>query len=135
MLDLLALLRPQLHEEIHQSIARNHVDDHYRRIPPAIVGLVEVHSAQIIAAGLVLTHLAIRSRLGVKQVRTGPQWILRVCSQVLAAGLVVGRIEDCELALLALDLLVEHGKHKKGADEVVEWVDPVQPIAPEGGDL
>ena len=131
---LLRLLRPQLHQQIHQRIGTEGEKSHDGRIPPAIIVLLQIQRLQVIAPHRILAHLAPTRRIRVHQVRSRAG-TAKVVRQIAPAGLTLRGIEYGELVLRAFDFGVPDGECEQAAHEVVEGIEVVDPVAPEGLDL
>jgi hypothetical protein len=109
-LRLLRRLGPNLHKRINQRITRERKQHTDRRIPPAIVVILQIDRVQVIAAAGVLADPALLESIWVDEVvpRPGP---CEVRGQVFGAGLALRRVEDGELGFFALDLAVEVDEH------------------------
>ncbi|KAK8219846.1 hypothetical protein M8818_000820 [Zalaria obscura] len=127
-------LSPQLHTQVNHGVTADCEDNNDSRISPTIVIVLQLQIVQVVTSPGVLADPASARRLRVDEVGPGAV-ALEVLGQVRGAGLAIRRIEDSELRLGALDLDVEAGEDKKGAHEVVEGVEVIQPIPPEGSDL
>jgi len=98
-------------------------------ISPAIVLSIDVEPLRILGARLVRAILAPGESISILDIpRIRPQ----KPAHVRRAGLPRGRVKDGELARLALDLHVPEDGAEQTADEVVEGVEVVEPVAPEG---
>lgn len=127
-------LRPQLHQKVDHNVRAEGKNHHNTRISPANVVVADVESGQIIAPEPILTDSATRRRFRVDQIgastQAGP-----VRSEIILTCLIVRRVEKGKLVLFALHHIVEDGKSQNAADEVVERIQVVDPVAPEFLDL
>lgn len=130
----LRLLRSQLHQQINQRIRTNRKNNHNPRIPPPVVILLQIHRVQIIAAPAVLAHATPSVRIGIHQVHARAH-TLHEGGEVLAARGAVGRVEEGEFLFLAGDFRIVDAEDQHATHEVVEGVEVVDPVAPEGLDL
>lgn len=126
-LRLLSLLSPKLHHEIDKTIDAKDKDDNQARIPPPEVLIIKVERAQIIRTSRVLTHLASRAVIRVKQVRRSSHPAL-VSSQILGARRTGWWIKESHLVRSAVDGLVPGGEDHQAGHEVVERVQVVEPV-------
>ena len=98
-------------------------------ISPSIVLLIQIKHLRVIRARLVRAVLARSRCIGILNIaRVGRE---KVC-HVPAAGLAHGGVKRGKLLGRALDLDVPNDCAQEAADEVVEGVEVVEPVFPEG---
>lgn len=101
-------------------------------VSPAVNPSRQVEGGKVLASLGVLAVLAVCRRTWVVQIsRVGGQEFLHV----RATGLSGGWVENGILLVIALDINVPDDRNDQSTDEVVEWVEVVQPVSPESGDL
>lgn len=98
-------------------------------ISPSVVLLLEVESPSVIRARIVGAVEAVRRRTRILHV---PGVRAQEVSHVRPARLAARRIEARELLGVAFDVDVPDDGAEEAADEVVEGVEVVEPVAPEG---
>lgn len=98
-------------------------------ISPRVVLLLEVKRPCVIRSRIIRAVQAIRRRTRILHI---PRIRTQEISHILPAGLPAGRIKARELLGVALDVDVPEDGSEEAANEVVEGVKVVEPVAPEG---
>lgn len=106
LLRLLRCLRPHLHQGIDKRITRKSEEHADSRVSPAVVVVKNVEREEVIATSGVLAHAALIESIRVDEIVPCAR-ASHVGCQVFTARLSLGRVEDSEFGLLALDLTVE----------------------------
>ncbi len=130
---LLRRLGPQLHQQKHHQITAQRENHHHPRIPPPLIVAPQVQTRQVVATTAILAHATALCSLWIDQVRAGAH-ALEIWGEILGTGCIVGGIEEGEFVGGTLHRGVVVCEDEKGAHEVVEGVEVVEPIAPKGGD-
>ena len=132
-LGLFRSLGAKLHHEINERIRTEREDDDDPRVSPSIVVCLEVDGGEVVASVTILADATVRSRMRINQIAVRTT-TFHVRGEILSTSGAIRGIENSELLVSALDVDIVNTKDKHAAHEVVEGIDPIEPIPPEGLD-
>lgn len=98
-------------------------------ISPPVVSCIDIQRLQIIRARTILT---VRTLARTRRIHYVARLLSKEARHVLPAGAITRQRDVRQLAFLAGDDDVPRDGRDQGADEVVEGVEVVEPVAPEG---